>query len=276
MSQQYPHDIIYPTVEEILSIHRDIVEEDEGATAGVRNKGQVEYTLVTISEGHFGRVPETIHEKAAVLLRLLAANHPFVDGNKRTALNTTWTFYAMNGLYFDYGEEIKAILKLFAVMEEMVDFERVVEYFEEITYDSSNDRVPSSVIEAVHLSRWYLHIDDRIQDTYKIVEEHVEIEDGEVIGDPPEELFEKIDFEDLIDILDEYLNLTQNLIEYKAEYEEELSDESLEWIDEILDEWSSVRSALIEQIEEDDPDLDKNASNRLIEEGILDEEDIDL
>jgi len=38
-------------------------------------------------EGRFGSSPETIHEKACNLLRLLVANHPFVDTNKRTALN---------------------------------------------------------------------------------------------------------------------------------------------------------------------------------------------
>nr|WP_303648833.1 Fic family protein [Haloarchaeobius litoreus] len=30
-------------------------------------------------------------------MRLIAANHPFVDGNKRTALMSTRIFYALNG-----------------------------------------------------------------------------------------------------------------------------------------------------------------------------------
>nr|WP_245756856.1 Fic family protein [Halogranum rubrum] len=31
-------------------------------------------------------------------MRLLVADHPFVDGNKRTALDTTATFYMLTGI----------------------------------------------------------------------------------------------------------------------------------------------------------------------------------
>ncbi|MDY6999017.1 MAG: type II toxin-antitoxin system death-on-curing family toxin [Actinomycetota bacterium] len=43
----------------------------------------------------------SIHEKAAALLHGLARNHPFVDGNKRTAWAATSMFYMLNG----YGIE---------------------------------------------------------------------------------------------------------------------------------------------------------------------------
>jgi death-on-curing protein len=36
--------------------------------------------------------------KAAALLQSLARNHPFVDGNKRTAWAATWTFLGINGV----------------------------------------------------------------------------------------------------------------------------------------------------------------------------------
>jgi death-on-curing protein len=39
----------------------------------------------------------TIHEKSAALLHSLARNHPFVDGNKRTAWAATSVFYQING-----------------------------------------------------------------------------------------------------------------------------------------------------------------------------------
>lgn len=66
-------------------------------------------------------------------MRLLAANHPFVDGNKRTALNTTVVFYLSNGYEFEYGEDIKTLLKLLATNERLIDTEEVVAYFEELT-----------------------------------------------------------------------------------------------------------------------------------------------
>ncbi|MGW2706420.1 type II toxin-antitoxin system death-on-curing family toxin [Streptomyces sp. NPDC001340] len=41
---------------------------------------------------------EDLHEQAAALLHALAANHPLVDGNKRTAWLATVTFLARNGV----------------------------------------------------------------------------------------------------------------------------------------------------------------------------------
>ncbi|MFF5012526.1 type II toxin-antitoxin system death-on-curing family toxin [Streptomyces sp. NPDC001165] len=41
---------------------------------------------------------EDLYEQAAALLHALAANHPLVDGNKRTAWLATATFLARNGV----------------------------------------------------------------------------------------------------------------------------------------------------------------------------------
>lgn len=123
--------VSYPTPEDILSMHEAIVAHDPRSEEGVRKPDAPESALTYISEGYFGQVPETIHEKAAHLMRLLVSDHPFVDGNKRTALNTTETFYAMNGYYFEYDKEIKEILKRFAGDDD-VDVERVVDRCEEL------------------------------------------------------------------------------------------------------------------------------------------------
>jgi len=82
-----------------------------------------------VSEGFFGEVPQTIHQKAVQLMRLLIVEHPFVDGNKRTALRTVVVFYMMNGYTFEYGEEIRALVRRFAIDEAAVDTETAVIYF---------------------------------------------------------------------------------------------------------------------------------------------------
>ncbi|MGW7496340.1 type II toxin-antitoxin system death-on-curing family toxin [Streptomyces luteogriseus] len=47
----------------------------------------------------FGTAAYTdLYEQAAALLHALAANHPLVDGNKRTAWLATATFLALNGV----------------------------------------------------------------------------------------------------------------------------------------------------------------------------------
>ena len=123
----------YPSVEDVLAIHDDIVEEYPDTPPGVQDRGSVEYALDHIEHGSFGTAPETIHEKAFHLLRLLVANHPFVDGNKRTALNTTAVFYFFNGFRFEYDAEIREILKDFATDETTVHEEQVVDYLRDCT-----------------------------------------------------------------------------------------------------------------------------------------------
>lgn len=175
------HDTFYPSVDHILGIHKDIIEADEDADSGVANEGYVDYVVEFIEHGHFGEGPETIHEKAYELLRLLAANHPFTDGNKRTALNATWTFYAMNGYEFDYGEEIKAILKLLAVMERMVDREETIDYFEDITYSSDSERATEYSAELTHLTHWWGEHISRRQRVVESIKSGESEEDGEKI-----------------------------------------------------------------------------------------------
>lgn len=122
--------IKYVTAEDIHAIHDAIVADDPGAEPGVRIPDAAESALEYVSTGYFGQVPETLDEKAVHLLRLLVADHSFVDGNKRTALNTTAAFYAINGYYFDHDRQTKELLKQFARDQSEVAIERAVYHFE--------------------------------------------------------------------------------------------------------------------------------------------------
>jgi len=125
----------YPSVEDILAVHDEIVSEYSDTSPGVQSRGDVEFALDYVSEGKFGSVPGTLHEKSFHLLRLLVANHPFVDGNKRTALNTVTMFYLFNGYRFEYDDVIREILKQFGTDEKTVDEEYVLEYFRAHTHE---------------------------------------------------------------------------------------------------------------------------------------------
>jgi len=125
----------YPSVEEIVAIHDSIVEEDGDSEPGIRDREQIEFVIDYIEHGHFGNVPGTAHEKAFHLMRLLASNHWFVDGNKRTALNTTIVFYAMNGYRLRYGEDVRSMLKLFSIREDLLDEFTTIDYLDERTRD---------------------------------------------------------------------------------------------------------------------------------------------
>lgn len=118
----------YPTVEEIVEIHDDIIEEDPDGEPGIEDPERIQFAVDYIREGMFGEKPETVHEKAFALMRLVASNHWFVDGNKRTALNTTNLFYLFNGYELEYGEDLRAMLKLLAVREDLIDRDVATEY----------------------------------------------------------------------------------------------------------------------------------------------------
>jgi len=82
----------YLTLAEVLAMHADQIERYGGA-AGVRDPGQLEAALFRPQTGYYA---DQI-EEAAALWESLSQNHPFVDGNKRTAFAATYTFLAING-----------------------------------------------------------------------------------------------------------------------------------------------------------------------------------
>lgn len=132
----------YPTLKDVLAIHDDIITEDPDGEPGVENRERIQFALDYVEHGYLGEVPETVHEKAFHMMRLLAANHWFVDGNKRTALNTTEVFYLFNGYEFNYGEDIRSMLKLLAVREDLIEPAVATEFFSEKT--TRNPDLPSA------------------------------------------------------------------------------------------------------------------------------------
>lgn len=83
---------VYLTVVEVLAIHGDQVERF-GGSPGVRDPGQLEAALFRPQTGYYSDVIA----EAAALWESLSQNHPFVDGNKRTAFAVTYTFLTLNG-----------------------------------------------------------------------------------------------------------------------------------------------------------------------------------
>lgn len=84
--------IDYLTLIDVLAIHDDQIER-YGGSARVRDHGLLEAALFRPQTGYY---PDLIAE-AAAMWESLAQNHPFVDGNKRTAFAATYTFLAING-----------------------------------------------------------------------------------------------------------------------------------------------------------------------------------
>jgi death-on-curing protein len=91
----------------VLTIHdRQIAEH--GGSAGLRDDGLLESALARPQQLHaYGDPAPDLADLAAALAHGLARNHPFVDGNKRTAHVAYRTFLALNGVELVASDEEK-------------------------------------------------------------------------------------------------------------------------------------------------------------------------
>ena len=93
------------TLSEVLEFHDDLIASF-GGSPGVRDLGLAESALAMPQAGmddqFFHAFP---FEMAAAYAYHIAQNHPFVDGNKRTALAAALTFLEVNGYPMMGGED---------------------------------------------------------------------------------------------------------------------------------------------------------------------------
>ena len=94
-------DPLFLTLDEVLGIHADQIRR-YGGRPGLRDLGLLQSALA-MPETTFGGefLHGTVFEMAAAYLFHLARNHPFVDGNKRTALMSALVFLGLNGQRLD-------------------------------------------------------------------------------------------------------------------------------------------------------------------------------
>ncbi len=85
------------SLDDLEIIHLQIIDAS-GGSQGTRDSGRLESALAAMQQEVFGEeLYPTIFEKAAVLLRGVIADHPFVDGNKRTGIMSALVFLNLNG-----------------------------------------------------------------------------------------------------------------------------------------------------------------------------------
>ena len=95
----------YLTSEQILFIHSRLIDST-GGTHGIRDIGLLQSAAGRL-EATFGGedlYPDIFH-KAAALMESLIKNHPFIDGNKRTAITSTGIFLQMNGYSLETSQK---------------------------------------------------------------------------------------------------------------------------------------------------------------------------
>ena len=103
-----------------LAIHERQVSE-HGGPAGVREEALLQSALARPQQRHaYGDPPPDLADLAASLAFDLARNHPFIDGNKRTAHVCYRVFLVLNDVRLDASEEDK-YLQMLSLAEGALD-----------------------------------------------------------------------------------------------------------------------------------------------------------
>ena len=90
--------ILWIDKRETLTIHAQQLAE-HGGSSGVRDEGPLESALARPHNLFaYSDEPPSLPSLAAAYAFGIARNHPFVDGNKRTAMVVAMTFLLVNGL----------------------------------------------------------------------------------------------------------------------------------------------------------------------------------
>lgn len=90
--------LIHPTIDAIVAIHREVLDA-HGGSEGLRDRGLLESAIAAPQATMLGKpVFKDAIEVAAAYLFYICRNHPFIDGNKRTALATCLVFLTENKL----------------------------------------------------------------------------------------------------------------------------------------------------------------------------------
>jgi len=105
---------IWLDVDEIIDMHTEQLAMF-GGPEGIRDRGALESAIARpVNKWHYGETD--MASLAAAYAFGLARNHPFVDGNKRTAFHALMVFPRVNGVRFapDPAHATEIILSLAA------------------------------------------------------------------------------------------------------------------------------------------------------------------
>lgn len=125
----------YLTPEQVLFIHSRLIDET-GGLHGIRDLGLLQSAASRPRTTFGGRelYPDVFH-KAAALMESLIKNHPFIDGNKRTAITSAGIFLEINGNFLETSQKELERFTL-TIATERVSIQDSAEWFKK--YSSKN------------------------------------------------------------------------------------------------------------------------------------------
>jgi death-on-curing protein len=118
----------YLSAEQVLFIHSRLIDTT-GGLHGVRDTGLLQSAVERPKATFEGKdLYKDVFRKTAALMESLTNNHPFIDGNKRTAVTSSTLFLQFNGHLLNTSQKK---LEKFALQmaTDKASFQDAVEWF---------------------------------------------------------------------------------------------------------------------------------------------------
>ncbi len=114
-------------------VAHDLELATHGGAAGVRDQGMLESALGRPRNiWVYAETPPRLTRLAAAYAFGISSNHPFVDGNKRTALVVSFAFLDVNGLEVTASQE-DAYLTILGLAAGEISEDQLTQWFERNT-----------------------------------------------------------------------------------------------------------------------------------------------
>ena len=125
---------LFLSVDRVLRLH-DMQLRLFGGADGIRDLGLLESAIAN-AEATFGGefLHQDLFEMAAAYLYGICRNHPFVDGNKRTALTSALVFLEINDIWVESNDDELYALVI-ATAEARVEKSDIAEFLREHVED---------------------------------------------------------------------------------------------------------------------------------------------
>jgi death-on-curing protein len=98
--------LTFLSLEDILHIHREEIRL-AGGEPNIREIDSIKACVDAPKASYGGEFLQDIFEMAASYIACITIRHPFVDGNKRTALASALTFLYVNGLQINESHDLE-------------------------------------------------------------------------------------------------------------------------------------------------------------------------
>lgn len=113
------------TSQKIIEIHDKIIDK-YGGQKGILNEGSLDFLIFLLEKDN------DKFKKAALVLHRIITNHPFMDGNKRTAFEVADFLLRYEAVYIDARDE-EIIKILIEIAKYKCSEERIVEWLKRNT-----------------------------------------------------------------------------------------------------------------------------------------------